>query len=75
MSSVKPHLMITIQINGNDENIMTNMSLAELIVLKNIQPQSVAIVMNSDVVPRSRWPYVQCQASDKVELFSVVAGG
>ncbi|GIU35302.1 sulfur carrier protein ThiS [Shewanella schlegeliana] len=36
---------------------------------------SVAVALNSEVVPHSRWQSQICQANDKLELFSVVAGG
>jgi thiamine biosynthesis protein ThiS len=36
---------------------------------------SLALVLNGEVVPRNRWSSINCRQDDRLELFSVVAGG
>lgn len=67
--------MITIEFNGLSEAVDNAASLLQLIELKELNPKSLALVLNDQVVPRSRWAQIQCQQSDKIDIFSAVAGG
>ncbi|MBQ4891042.1 MULTISPECIES: sulfur carrier protein ThiS [unclassified Shewanella] len=67
--------MITIKFNGLQEEVGHNPSLLQLIESKEINPKTVALVLNEQVVPRSRWAQIECQDSDKIDIFSAVAGG
>ncbi|MCW3171955.1 sulfur carrier protein ThiS [Shewanella subflava] len=67
--------MITIHINGELQQLADNQTLAELLVCKQVAPQSVAVVVNQAIIPRSEWSQYQCQADDQIEFFSAVAGG
>ncbi|WP_153914543.1 sulfur carrier protein ThiS [Shewanella sp. TC10] len=67
--------MITIEFNGLVEHLNSNANLLQLIELKNLNPKSLALVLNDQVVPRSRWGQIECQQSDKIDVFSAVAGG
>ncbi|MCC4831997.1 sulfur carrier protein ThiS [Shewanella sp. 1_MG-2023] len=67
--------MITIEFNGLAQELGYNSSLLQLIELKNLNPKSLALVLNDQVVPRSRWAQIECQHSDKIDVFSAVAGG
>jgi len=49
--------------------------LVEILALKQVAEQSVAVVVNQVIIPRSEWPHYQCQIGDQVEFFSAVAGG
>ena len=66
-----------IDISVNDEAVMvsTGTSLSEVLEQQTIALNGVALVLNAEVVPRSRWPHIMCQHDDKLEVFSVVAGG
>lgn len=67
--------MIEININGDLQRLQPNTSLAQVLVLKQIEPKSVALVVNQQIIPRSEWHQYQCQADDEIEFFSAVAGG
>ena len=67
--------MITIEFNGSAEKLQSNASLLQLVELKDLNPKSLALVLNDQVVPRSRWAQIECQQSDKIDVFSAVAGG
>ncbi|HLY66332.1 MAG TPA: sulfur carrier protein ThiS [Chloroflexota bacterium] len=42
---------------------------------RNIQPAAVAIALNGEVVPRTRWPDTALSEGDCIELVKAVAGG
>lgn len=67
--------MILIHINNTPQRLAQPTSLEALLIGQNIALDSVALVLNAEVVPRHRWTYIVCQDADKLELFSAVAGG
>ncbi|MDO6620203.1 MULTISPECIES: sulfur carrier protein ThiS [unclassified Shewanella] len=67
--------MIEIEFNGQPEQLQQAPSLLALIESKQLNPKALALVLNQQVVPRSRWQAIQCQPNDKVDVFSAVAGG
>ena len=67
--------MILIHINNVAQSLTQPTSLAELILAQNIALDSIALVLNTQVVPRNRWQTILWQHEDKLELFSAVAGG
>ncbi|MCL1143156.1 sulfur carrier protein ThiS [Shewanella gaetbuli] len=67
--------MIQITINQQLENINTNVVLTELLDNKGISHNSVALVVNQRIIPRSQWHEYVCQPNDNIEFFSAVAGG
>lgn len=67
--------MIEIYINGERHKLTANIALVEILALKQVAEQSVAVVVNQVIIPRSEWPHYQCQIGDQVEFFSAVAGG
>ncbi|MGX9460326.1 sulfur carrier protein ThiS [Shewanella sp. A14] len=75
MIQTDPHGVITLHLNGVEQQVRANLNLAELLILSDLPTQGVAIVINDTVVPRSRWMHVLCQADDNITVFSAVAGG
>ncbi|MFT6976883.1 MAG: sulfur carrier protein [Shewanella psychromarinicola] len=75
MTHIDSHSQITLQLNGVEQIVRANLNLAELLILCDLPTQSVAIVVNDSVVPRSRWMHILCQANDNITVFSAVAGG
>ncbi|AZG73095.1 sulfur carrier protein ThiS [Shewanella livingstonensis] len=75
MPQIDSHSQITLQLNGVEQIVRANLNLAELLILCDLPTQSVAIVVNDSVVPRSRWMHAVCQADDNITVFSAVAGG
>nr|WP_320126070.1 sulfur carrier protein ThiS [uncultured Shewanella sp.] len=67
--------MIIIHINNVPQPLSEPTSLAAVILAQDIALDSVAIVLNAEVIPRNRWQSILCQHEDKLELFSAVAGG
>lgn len=75
MITANTQSFLLVEINGTNETLPAKICLSELLILKNICPNSVAIVVNDAVVPKSRWSHVLCQSHDRISLFSAVAGG
>ncbi|QQX78422.1 sulfur carrier protein ThiS [Shewanella sp. KX20019] len=67
--------MINILLNDQAVTVSAGMSLTQILEHQTITLNGVALVLNAEVVPRSRWSHIMCQHDDKLEVFSVVAGG
>ncbi|MCL1095123.1 sulfur carrier protein ThiS [Shewanella kaireitica] len=67
--------MISIFLNDEVMSIADGSSLTDVLKRRTIAENGVALVLNAEVVPRSRWPHIMCQQDDTLEVFSVVAGG
>jgi len=64
-----------IMINDDVVLIPKGLNIAGLIARQNMEQKSVAVVCNGHVVPRGYWQGRLCEETDKIEIFSVVAGG
>lgn len=67
--------MISIFLNDEVMSIADGSTLTDVLKGRTIAENGVALVLNAEVVPRSRWPHIMCQQDDMLEVFSVVAGG
>lgn len=66
---------VNIYINDEPLTISSELNLAALIDGQGGKLKSVALVCNSVLVPRTAWQERRCKEGDKIEIFSVVAGG
>ncbi|ABZ76468.1 thiamine biosynthesis protein ThiS [Shewanella halifaxensis HAW-EB4] len=70
---------ISISINDEVKQVAASTTLQAVIqaygVARGVEVKAIAAALNAEVVPRQSWPIIHCQAGDKLELFSVVAGG
>lgn len=64
-----------IYFNDKAVNVAMDLTLLQLLKQQSIEPQSVAMVVNQGVVPRGLWQTQVCQREDKIDVFTVVAGG
>ncbi|WP_299496792.1 sulfur carrier protein ThiS [uncultured Shewanella sp.] len=64
-----------IYFNDKAVNIQAQFTLMQLLKQQSIDPLSVALVVNQGVVPRSLWQTQVCQNEDRIDVFTVVAGG
>jgi sulfur carrier protein len=67
--------MISILLNDEAITVSVGTSLTQVLEHQTIAQNGVALVLNAAVVPRNRWPHIVCQQDDRLEVFSVVAGG
>ncbi|MEI6860072.1 MAG: sulfur carrier protein ThiS [Shewanella sp.] len=67
----------TIKVILNDEPMFlsTGLNVSGLLQLQNIAANSVALVRNGQVLPKSLWEKTLCRDGDQFEVFALVAGG
>lgn len=62
-------------INGQPATVAEALRLPELLALKGLNPERLAVELNGDIVPKSRYPDVVLHDQDTLELLSFVGGG
>ena len=72
-----PPLRIAMQIvvNGESASVSEGLSLAQLVAELRLGAQRLAIELNGDIVPRSRWPEVRLNPGDRAEIVRAIGGG
>ncbi|MBA2526371.1 MAG: sulfur carrier protein ThiS [Pyrinomonadaceae bacterium] len=64
-----------LRINGEDREVLDNLSLKELVTQLDLTPERIAIELNQNVVPRADWPSTELTENDRVEIVHFVGGG
>jgi len=64
-----------LHINGSPRDVPDGLSLAALIDYLGMKSDRVAVELNRDIVPRSRWAETQLQEGDRLEIVHFVGGG
>jgi len=62
-------------INGQPATVAEALRLPELLALKGLNPERLAVELNGDIVPKSRYHEVILHEQDTLELLSFVGGG
>jgi len=62
-------------VNGVAREFAAPTSVAELLATLGIEARGIAVAINGEVAPRSRWAQTYVNADDAVEIVSAVAGG
>ena len=75
MDANHPSQSIQVVFNGAAETLKGTVTISELLILKQLPINAIAIVVNDKVLPRSRWNHVICHQYDRINVFSAVAGG
>ena len=50
-------------------------TIADLVAVMSTAASGIAVAVNDEVVPRSRWPSRRLQERDRVEILTAVQGG
>jgi len=66
---------VKLRINGEDREVVDNLSLNELVTQLDLTPERIAIELNQNVVRRANWPATVLRENDRVELVHFVGGG
>ena len=66
---------MTISLNGQEADARGATTVAELVTLYELPPQSVLIEHNGLALHRREWPERTLAQGDRVEFVRVVAGG
>jgi sulfur carrier protein len=64
-----------ISVNGQPFEIDEGLSVAGLIDLLNLSGKRVALEINQETVPRSRFEIYHLQAEDRIEIVHAIGGG
>ena len=68
--------MIEITINGNNERIEDDLTLASYLEYLGLQNRkSIAIALNGEVVPRTLFPQTKISVGDSLEIVRAIGGG
>lgn len=67
--------MMEIQLNGTPHQLRPAQLLAELIADLNLMEKAIAVAVNRQIIPRSRWADHALQADDKVDVVRAIGGG
>lgn len=64
-----------IELNGAPHLITENQNVQELIVSLDLANKSLAVAINREVVPRSKWAERMLQPRDRVDIVKAIGGG
>ncbi|MBL6751503.1 MAG: sulfur carrier protein ThiS [Nevskia sp.] len=64
-----------ILLNGTPTAIADGSTIASLVEALRLGGQRIAVELNGDIVPRSRWQQVRLAAEDKAEIVKAIGGG
>ncbi len=68
-------MKISITLNGEPRDIMSETSIAALAAEIGLNPAKIAVERNLEIVPRSTLADVLIEAGDKLEIVHFVGGG
>ena len=66
---------MTIVVNGEPRELSQGTTVADVVVLLGRGPKGLAVAVNENVVPRTRWPVTTLHERDRVEMLTAAAGG
>ncbi len=67
--------VVQFKLNGERQETAEELSVAELLERFELARRRVAVAINSEVVPKSRFAEVRIQNGDAVEVIQAVGGG
>lgn len=70
-----PASEITILVNGRSQVVPYGLTVAELLVLLQLNPRFLAVERNRELVPRRGHAEVILAAGDELEIVTLVGGG
>jgi thiamine biosynthesis protein ThiS len=67
--------MIALTVNGERRELDGPIRLTAFLESLAVDPRSVAVARNGDVLPREKWPEATLQDGDVLEIVRMVGGG
>ena len=67
--------MITIILNGEQQQIESNSTIAQLLDILGLENKRLAVEVNQNIVPRSNFGMHILHETDKVEIVHAIGGG
>jgi sulfur carrier protein len=72
---VERGIWMTITVNGKSENLEKKMSILDLLTLKGLDPNTVVVEYNADIVKKEEWGNIILKENDTLEVLRFVGGG
>ena len=66
---------MTVLVNGELRELRQGTTVADVVALLGRGPKGLAVAVNEELVPRTRWPATTLHERDRVELLTAAAGG
>jgi sulfur carrier protein len=66
---------VKILVNGQPRDVATGTTLAHLLETLRLDPRTLAVELNLDVIPRGRHAEWTLQEGDRLEIVTLVGGG
>jgi sulfur carrier protein len=66
---------MNIVLNGREEDVASDATLADLVASAGFAGKRVAIEVNREIVPRGDYPARRLAAGDRVEVVHAIGGG
>ncbi len=67
--------VLTIRVNGAARALPPSQSVADLVRELALDGKRIAVELNGEIVPRSRYAQTALNAGDRVEIVGAVGGG
>ncbi len=64
-----------LQVNGDDREFSSTLTLAALIKHLGMKPDRVAVELNREIAQRDQWATIYLQDGDRLEIVHFVGGG
>ncbi len=64
-----------IRVNGKERDIEEGMTVKGLLVALDIKPQGIAVDINKEIVPKSRFEETFIRQDDVIEIVRMTGGG
>jgi len=64
-----------IKLNGSEIEVNDNISVLELMEMKNFDSTKYVAIVNEDVIPKSKISEVILKEGDEVEIITMMGGG
>ncbi len=68
-------MSIGIYINGKKEEIEEDMSVLDILKLKNIRPEVVTVELNDEIIPKEKYKDIILKPEDRIEFVFYMGGG
>ena len=64
-----------LQVNGRETVLAEAVTVREFILSRDLDPNLVAVMYNSEILPREQWETVALKDNDELEVLRLVGGG
>jgi sulfur carrier protein len=66
---------MNVSVNGDATTVDERASIASVVAQVAPSPKGIAVAVNGDIVPRSRWDHTGLRDGDAIEILGAAQGG